>query len=91
MERFSVVLILLLSCVACAEKDTNEAVTPNKESVGLPFRCSGSPPVIDKSKIEKMLRNNGRITADMNQQQVEKTVNDFIQKKQNKYKDCKKP
>ncbi len=85
------IMILVLCCVSCAKNSSPEKAETSKKVAGLPFKCSGSPPIFDSSKIEQMLRNNGTISDDMKSLEVEQTVNDFIQRKQKKFKDCSKP
>jgi len=55
----------------------------------LPCKTS-SPPIKDKSKLKKMLMANGRITPDMSDEMANKVVRDYIKKKRDAYKRCKK-
>ncbi len=49
-----------------------------------------SPPIKDKNKIKTMLLKGGKITADMSELQADKVVRDYIKKKQDTFKHCKK-
>lgn len=51
---------------------------------------ASSPPIKDKNKIKIMLINSGKITADMSELQADKVVRDYIKKKQDTFKHCKK-
>ena len=55
----------------------------------LPCKAS-SPPIKDKTKLKKMLIDNGTIAADMSEEMANKVVNDFIKKKRDAFKRCKK-
>ncbi len=65
----------------------------NNEIINNIKKCktkAGMPPIKDKSKLKKMLIDNGTITAEMSEEKANKMVNDYIKKKQEAFKRCKK-
>ncbi|MDD8060562.1 hypothetical protein [Shewanella metallivivens] len=52
---------------------------------------SAMPPIRDRSKLIENLRAKGIITDDMDQAQIDKTVADYIAKRQKAFEKCHKP
>jgi len=56
----------------------------------LPCVKGTSPLIKDTTKLKHMLLASGKITAEMTAQQADKIVKDYIKKKQDAFKHCKK-
>ncbi|GGP51678.1 hypothetical protein [Shewanella saliphila] len=73
---------------AQASKQTAEVATkPIIKDCGP----SAMPPIRDRSKLIVNLRAKGIITDDMDQAQIDKTVADYIAKRQKAFEKCHKP
>ena len=53
--------------------------------------CGGISPIRDRTKLIDNLRISGVITADMDQQQIDKVVSEYIAKRQKAFQECHKP
>jgi len=85
------VSLIVIFLAACTVQQPDEQSNESTEEQHKPkLNCSASPPILDKSKITEMLRNNGTLQSDMNQEEVEKIVNDYITRKNNNNKACTK-
>jgi len=91
-------IIFLLGCQnpTKEKKIENQDVKPKVVNTknqliktGLPCKAS-SPPIKDKSKLKKVLIDNGTITVEMSDEMANKVVNDFIKKKREAFKRCNK-
>ena len=51
---------------------------------------TSSPPIKDKSKLKTMLINSGKITAEMSDKETKTIIKNYINKKQQAFKRCKK-
>jgi len=90
MFRILFVFTLMFFCFSCVSKVDPSVETPSRKSFKSKLNCSASPPVLDKNKIAKMLKDSGMITADMNEEESNQLVSDFINRKNNAHKDCNK-
>jgi len=90
MYRFLLFASTMFICSSCANQDERSATHTEKKTENQQPICGASPPVLDRSKIEKMLENNGTITAEMSTEERKRIVSDFIKRKINIHKDCKK-
>jgi hypothetical protein len=73
------------------QESTQQEAVISKTSVGNKLPCkSSSPPILDKSKLKEMLMANGKITPDMSDEMANRVVREYIKKKRDAYKRCKK-
>ena len=90
MFRYLLTFVLLLFFTSCTNKsNTSIDDKPGNELKPI-LNCSASPPILDRSKIAVMLTNNGTITSAMGEEEIDKIVSDFINRKNKAFKDCKK-
>lgn len=80
--HFSLLSLTVASCVlaACTTTDSvshNTSPTP-PATQDLPVNCSALPPVHDIWQLEDMLLRNGTLTADMNRDQRESAIRQYI-------------
>lgn len=88
MYRFFIISVVLASAAACTQVTQQPQTTIQSVQYKSLRDCSVSPIVFDKEKILIMLKNNGTITPDMNDEQIRLTVDEFIQNKRKVNKDC---
>lgn len=98
---FTCVLAISIHLIGChnppEKKDKkNQSITSNNaasknhlNNTNLPCKTS-SPPIKDKVKLKKMLIDNGTITVEMSEEMANKTVDEYIKKKQEAFKRCTK-
>jgi len=60
------------------------------ENLPKPCAVTKSPPIKDKSKIRALLIKQGKIHADMSEEKIQQLVREYITKKNQAYKQCKK-
>lgn len=94
MKPIMFLLVLaILSVQGCQHQSTEEPVVDKIATKPLVKDCgpSGMPPIRDRSKLIDNLRAKGVITDGMDQVQIDKTVADYITKRQQAFKKCPKP
>ncbi|WP_448547118.1 hypothetical protein [Thalassotalea fusca] len=71
--------------------ETTEKANKGKyENLPKPCAVAKSPPIKDKSKIRELLIKQGKIQADMPEEKIQQLVREYITKKNQAYKLCKK-
>ena len=90
---FFVLGLAILSVQGCQHQSTAESAPIAVATKPLIKDCgpSGMPPIRDRSKLIENLRAKGVITDDMDQAQIDKTVADYITKRQKAFEKCHKP
>lgn len=82
---------LVLGCQASVENDSTSEASSKMADKTSHNGCGAIPPIRDKSKIADNLRKQGVITDDMDQQEVNQVVADYIRQRQKQFAKCPKP
>ncbi|MCT8988227.1 hypothetical protein [Shewanella phaeophyticola] len=94
--KYILIMLGLLSLLGCQHQVTETQTDKQVAEVAtkpIIKDCdpSGMPPIRDRSKLIANLRAKGIITDDMDQAQIDKTVADYIAKRQKAFEKCHKP
>jgi len=88
--------VVWISLSGCQKSSpvTDNAIAMNKQPIHmrpkLPCLSGTTPYIKDTTKLKKMLLASGKITVEMSVEQVNKIVKNYIKKKQDAFKRCKK-
>lgn len=92
MKRILIVLGFAgISALGCQHQSTAETAPVVAKPLIKDCGPNAMPPIRDPSKLIENLRAKGLITDDMNQAQIDKTVADYITKRQKAFEKCHKP
>jgi hypothetical protein len=84
------VILLLQGCQLTSEqlitKNVNEKVVKNK----IICQKSTTPPLRSTQKLKEMLIANGKIDAALSNEEIDKAVKAYVQKKNSAFQQCKK-
>jgi len=103
LAKLNIISFSLLSSfivIGCQERTTSRGVTPQNISTAneAPTNLNKKPqckksysaPIKDITKLKVMLIKSGKITAEMNEAEVEVAINEYIRKKRAAFKKCNK-
>ncbi|WP_394132583.1 hypothetical protein [Shewanella maritima] len=88
------IISILVFCgaglIGCSQTHDTEAEKQPLSSLKPHITCGSMPPIKDKTKLIESLTNQGIVTVDMSQEQIDETVAAYIDKRQQAYtKKCK--
>lgn len=89
MKPLLLIMAFMFLAVSCAQQSDSADSSAADSGYQPQLNCSAAPPIEDKSRLIKMLKDNGTISPEMNKQQIEQIVSDYIKRKNKKHKECK--